>query len=257
MSKPRALIGASGFVGGNLKDQVHFDVFFDSKTIEEALGKEYSLLVSAAPSAVKWKANKFPEEDRAMVDAYIEKLMQIRAEYVVSISTCDVYATPIGVDEDTDVASTLETLHPYGKHRFLLEEATQAHFPKTLIVRLPALFGQGLKKNVIFDFMHNNMLEAIHSEGSFQFYNLQYLWRDIEIAREHGLSLLNITTEPVTVAEIARVCFGKEFTNVLESKPASYDIRSKHAELFGGKNGYMYTKTSVLEDITKFVTKTK
>ncbi len=254
MSKPSALIGVSGFVGGNLVQQFHFDETFDSKTISGALGKEYDLLVSAAPSAVKWKANKFPEEDKAMVDAYIEKLMQISADSVVSISTCDVYQSPIGVDEDTDVASILETLHPYGKHRFLLEEAIRAHFPNALIVRLPALFGQGLKKNVIFDFIHNNMLEAIHSEGSFQFYNLDYLWRDIEIARAQGISLLNITTEPVTVAEVARECFGKEFSNILESKPAQYDIRSKHASLFGGKDGYMYTKEAVLADITKFVT---
>ena len=256
MSKPSALIGASGFVGGNLKDQFHFDALFDSKTIDGALGKAYSLLVSAAPSAVKWKANKFPEEDKVMVDTYIEKLMQISADSVVSISTCDVYQSPIGVDEDADVTSTLKTLHPYGKHRFLIEEAIKRHFPEVLIVRLPALFGQGLKKNVIFDFTYNNMLEAIHSEGSFQFYNLEYLWRDIEIAREAGVSLLNITTEPVTVAEVARTCFGKEFSNILESKPARYDIRSKHAHLYGGKDGYMYTKETVLADIKKFVTKT-
>lgn len=257
MSNPTALIGSTGFVGGNLAQQFHFDETFNSSTISNAFDTPYSTVVSAGPGAVKWKANKFPDEDWAMVETYIQNLKKINAEFVVAISTCDVYEVPQNVDEDTDVVVTLPTLHPYGKHRFLLEEEIRKQFPEFLIVRLPALFGHGLKKNVIFDLLNNNMLETIHSESVFQFYNLEYLWRDITRAREQGITLLNITSEPISVREIAKECFGKEFTNIPESIPAQYDVHSKHAKNFGGADGYLYAKASVLHDIKKFVTQEK
>ena len=157
------LFGATGFVGWNLLAQRDFDEQYSSQTVGASQGKHYSLLVSAGPGAVKWKANKFPEEDRAMIDAYIGHLEKVSADTLVGISTCDVYEVPRGVDEDTDIAKTLDTLHPYGKHRFILEEFLRKHFPDHLIVRLPGLFGHGLKKNVIFDMMHDNQLDSVHS----------------------------------------------------------------------------------------------
>ncbi|WP_417196808.1 RHS repeat domain-containing protein, partial [Akkermansia sp.] len=42
----------------------------------------------------------------------------------------------------------------YGKNRYQLECWVRKHFPSSLIVRLPALFANGLKKNFIFDLMH-------------------------------------------------------------------------------------------------------
>jgi dTDP-4-dehydrorhamnose reductase len=252
-----ALIGASGFVGGNLSGRFPFSETFDSKTIESSAGKTYDLLVSAAPSAVKWKANKFPEEDKKMVDEYLARLGRINAQHCIGISTCDVYEVPRDVDEDTNIESTLETLHPYGKHRFQIEEFMRSHFERVTIIRLPALFGKGLKKNVVFDFLHNNQLENIHSEGIFQFYNLEHLWRDITIACEANIPLLNITSEPVRVVEIAEYCFGRTFHNSTKQKPAHYDIRSKHAHLFGGEQGYLYSKRVVLDELKQFVEREK
>lgn len=248
------LIGSTGFVGSNLARQFLFGHMYNSQTIAKARGVTFDLLVSAAPGAVKWKANKFPEEDLAMVTSYQTELTQLTADTLVMISTVDVYEVPCGVDEDTDIGKTLERLHPYGKHRFMLEEAVREHFAKVLVVRLPGLFGPGLKKNVIYDFMHHNQLENIHAGGSFQFYNLTHLWSDITIAREAGLTVLNITSEPVTVAEIAQTCFKTTFSNITEHPPAHYDVRSKHAALFGGRDGYLYNKAAVLDEISKFVT---
>lgn len=252
-----ALIGHTGFVGSNLAKQFDFSELINSQTIDDAAGLHFDLLVSAAPSAVKWKANKFPEEDLEHVTSYMGKLGKIKAEKCIAISTCDVYEEPIGVNEDTATDSESETLHAYGKHRLLLEDFIRETFEDHLIVRLPALFGDGLKKNVIYDFMHNNQLENIHAGGSFQFYNLDHLWRDIKIALENNIKLLNITTEPVTVREIAKECFALDFTNETENKPASYDIKTKYDSLYGGENGYMYSKDTVLKDIKDFVEKSK
>ena len=59
----KALIGHSGFVGGNLKAQMNFDHFFNSTNIAEIRGQKFDeVYISAAP-AEKWRANKEPEND--------------------------------------------------------------------------------------------------------------------------------------------------------------------------------------------------
>ena len=96
-------------------------------------------------------------------------------------------------------------------------------------------------------------LNFTDSRGVFQFYHLKNLWKDINIALEHQLHLLNIATQPVSVAEIYRSLSGKEFVNEITQTPPFYDYRTKYANLFGGKDGYFSTKEQVLADITKFV----
>jgi len=248
-----ALIGSTGFVGSNLARQHTFTHLYNSATIKESHDQEFDLVVSAAPSAVKWKANKFPEEDKHMMDAFLADLAPIRTKTCICISTCDVYHVPREVDEMTDPHDALPDLHPYGTHRLELEDFVRAHFADHLIVRLPALFGDGLKKNIVYDFMHDNQLEAIDSRGSFQFYNLAHLWADIEKARVNGLQLLNITTAPVSVAEIAKECFDRAFVNEVLPTPARYDIRSAHAALWGSVDGYLYDKATELAELKAFV----
>lgn len=96
-------------------------------------------------------------------------------------------------------------------------------------------------------------LNFTDSRGIFQFYNLQNLWSDINTALENDIYLLNIATEPVSVAEIYKKLNGGEFKNEILENPPLYDYRSKHSEVFGGKNGYFADKESVLDDIVEFV----
>ena len=58
----RALIGYTGFVGGNLHLQTPFDDVYNSKNIDSLRGKSYELVVCAGAPGVKWKANKEPEK---------------------------------------------------------------------------------------------------------------------------------------------------------------------------------------------------
>ena len=48
------------------------------------------------------------------------------------------------------------------------------------IIRLPALVGEGLKKNALFDIKNNNNVDLIDSRNSYQFYPLKNLWKDIK-----------------------------------------------------------------------------
>ena len=189
-----ALIGYTGFVGSNLAAQHHFDDLYNSKNIADIEGKEYELVVSAANRADMWRINQEGAADLAEIDEFIEHIKKVRAKQFVLISTVGVYKSPNGADEDTPIDT--DGLTPYGQNRYHLEEFVRGHFDNVLIVRLPGLFGPGLKKNVIFDLLHDNMVDKIHSEGQYQYYNLGNIWKDIETALKNNLPLVNLAISP-------------------------------------------------------------
>ena len=246
----RGLIGHTGFVGSNLARQTHFDAFYNSANVDSIAGEEFDLLVCSGVRAEKWIANANPEQDRAGIDRLLDALKTVRAKQVILISSVDVFLSPIDVDETTTVET--DHLHPYGRHRFELERTLAGRYP-TLVARLPGLYGPGIKKNVIHDFLKNHETHKIDSRGVFQFYGLHRLWTDLEIAMKNGLELIHLPTEPVSVAEVARAAFDREFTNHVVEKPARYDVRTKHSRLFGGVGPYLENKMAELEGIRLFV----
>jgi nucleoside-diphosphate-sugar epimerase len=246
----RGLIGHTGFVGSNLARQTRFDATFNSSNIESIAGQEFDLLVIAGVRAEKWLANANPEQDKAGIDRLLNALTTVRARQLILISTVDVFSRPIDVDESTPVKTS--GLHAYGTHRYDLEQTLAGRF-ETLVARLPGLYGQGIKKNVIHDFLKNHETEKIDSRGVFQFYGLHRLWSDLEAAMKHRLHLLHLPTEPVSVGEVARFAFGREFMNHVAQTPARYDVRTRHAALLGGVGDYLESKAAELEGIRLFV----
>lgn len=233
-----ALIGHSGFVGSTLKRQRGFEHQFRSSDIAGIDGGSFELVVCAGAPAQKWKANADPEADLRTIDGLIAHLDAITCEQLVLISTVDVFGDPTAVDESSDVRT--EGLHAYGAGRRRLEEFVQERFDRHLVVRLPGLVGPGLRKNVIFDLLHDNNLEAVDSRGVFQFYPMVNLWWDIETALAAGLSLVHLTAAPVDVSTISRLGFGRRFENHLERPVARYDFRTRHADVFGASGAYQY-----------------
>jgi hypothetical protein len=245
------LIGYSGFVGSNLVARFPFTDVYRSTNIDEIRGKQYDLLVCAGASALKWRANQQPEEDLAAIHRLLHNLTEVRASRVVLISTVDVYPVTEDVDESFDCGSMAN--HAYGRNRLHLELQLSSIFSDLHIVRLPGLFGAGLKKNVIYDLMHDNCLEAINPNGVFQYYDLADLWNDLQIIQKHQLSLVNLVTEPIETATILRTYFPHKKVGSGNGPAVRYDIRSRHAEVFGGRNGYRFGSDEVLSRLGKFI----
>ncbi|WP_236169980.1 pyridine nucleotide transhydrogenase [Pseudomonas parasichuanensis] len=239
-----ALIGFSGFVGGTLLRQHEFTSLYRSTTIAEIEGLTFDTVVCAGAPAQKWIANREPEADRQKIEALIAHLKTIRCKTFILISTVDVFANAMGVDEDSPVPE--QGLHAYGLNRRLLERFVEEHFPSHLIVRLPGLVGPGLRKNVIYDFLNDNNLAAIDSRGVFQFYPMVNLWHDIQVALAAGLKLVHLTGQPLSVGDVASQGFGKPFANTLHNPPAVYDMRTRHAALFGASGAYQYSARETL-----------
>jgi hypothetical protein len=248
-----ALIGYTGFVGSNLAREHQFSDLYNSSNIADIEGKVYDLVVSAGARAEKWRINQEPEKDLAEIDGLISHLKTIVAKRFVLISTIDVYKNPHTVDEDTPIDT--EGLSPYGSNRFHLEQFCRDQFDAT-IVRLPGLFGQGLKKNVIYDFLNDNNINSIHYAGMYQYYNLDHVWDDIKVALDNNLKLVNFATEPVLTGNVAKDCFGMDFTNQPEGVVAgSYDMHTKYASVFGASGYYIYSAKQELSEIKSFVEK--
>ena len=64
----RAIVGYTGFVGSNLLTFYKFDYFYNSKNFIEASNMEFDEIFFCGVPAVKWYANKFPEEDSTIIE---------------------------------------------------------------------------------------------------------------------------------------------------------------------------------------------
>lgn len=245
-----ALIGHSGFVGGNLLRQAHFDASYRGSDIETIAGRSFDVVVCAGAPAAKWIANAKPAEDMANLERLMAALAQVQAGRVVLLSTIDVLSDPNGADEHTPFDP--EAASAYGRHRHRLETFVQARFP-TLTVRLPGLFGPGLKKNAVYDLLHGNQTEKIHADDQFQFYDLRRLWADLTRCEAAGLDLVHFATEPVRMRDVAKVAFGIDFDGYPPRDAVRYDFRTCHAGRLGGGGGYLYDRATVLADLAAFV----
>lgn len=159
-----ALVGCTGFVGGNIAARHPFEGLYHSKNIGGAFGTRPELLVYAGLPAAKYLANTDPDGDLAVVKNAMENIRQIAPQRLVLISTVDVYAQPDGVDEN--IPADMDNPAAYGRNRALLEQLVRGEYPNALIVRLPGLYGAGLKKNFLYDFL--TLTPAMLRENKFR-----------------------------------------------------------------------------------------
>jgi nucleoside-diphosphate-sugar epimerase len=246
------LIGHTGFVGGNLALQHAFDRSLHSRNIDELRGVSADLIVCAGVQAKKWWANQNESADWEGIEKLLRVLDTVQAGCFVLISTVDVYPQPLGVDESTLIEPGIN--HVYGRHRYAVEEYVTRRFSNALVLRLPGLFGRGLKKNVIHDLLNRHELEKINPAGVYQYYDLGHLWADIGRAREKGLALLNLATEPIPTREIWKRFFPHLTLGQEQPFAASYDMHTRHAGQWASPvKDYLYSREQVLADLEHFI----
>ena len=134
-----ALVGYTGFVGGNIYSAAggQIQAVYNSKNVAEAYGTRPDLLIYAGLRAEKYLADHAPERDMALIRQAEENIERIAPGKLVLISTIHT-----------------DGLHAYGYDRYQLECWVRERYPDALIVRLPALFGKGMKKNFLYDLIH-------------------------------------------------------------------------------------------------------
>ena len=251
------LIGYTGLVGSNLCAQGKYDLLINSKNSIDMSGKHFSKIVCAGVSGTKWKANANPDEDLAKIKALEDVLSTVEADEFVLISSIDVYPDR-GSAVDEDFVCTLKSdNHSYGKHRLMFEEFCKAHFNNCIIVRLPGLFGTGLKKNIVFDLMNDNCLDMVNPKSTFQYYFLDDIADDIQRIEDSGLKLVNLFSEPISTEEINSMFFNNKNIGSNPSPEVHYDIHTKNSFLHNLSGNYMYTKEEMLKKLEIFINRSQ
>lgn len=212
-------------------------------------GRHFGLVVCAGVSSLKWVANQDPAADWAQIQRLMDVLATLQADRFVLISTIDVY--PVGlsrVDESFPIPAS-DAIIPYGRNRLRLEHWVAQHVADHCIVRLPGLFGPGLRKNPLYDLMHNHGVDKLNPASVLQWYPMHRLWQDMETAKRAGLRIVNLFTEPISLRDLIASHFPGAQVGP-ETHPAPrYDFCTRHAALFGGKHGYIMDAPQVLDAI--------
>lgn len=303
------LVGYTGFVGSNLFNMGHFDKVANSKNVEEMYGDSPDILIYAGVTGTKWFANANEELDNKVIIAAENNIRKIKPKKIILISSVDVYDDLTGKDEE--YKSDISKLHIYGRNRLSLEEWVENNYEDYHIIRLPAIYGDNLKKNFVYDLIHyvpqlmdekffkkvrleykekyqkeladyykfedgryelssnidtflngqlytefkymeNNALCFTNANSEYQFYNLKYLWNDIQNIVNHEIKKVNIVTEPLKVKDICEYVDGISM-NKTEVNEIHYNLISNYSALLGQGEGYFCDKNFVLKDLRSFI----
>lgn len=253
----KAIVGYTGFVGSNLLQFYKFDFLYNSKNFIEAKNKTFDTLFFCGIPAVKWKANKNPDEDYNTIEDIKSVLNTINVNKIILISTIDVY-DKVDKEFNEEHLINFNENHTYGKNRFLFEEYVKNNFNDYHIIRLPGLFGKGLKKNIIYDLINNNNIDQIPYNSKFQWYYLDWLKKDIEIVLNNDIKICNFFTEPIHTKYIIKSfkkVYDKDFKieNLgLNTAKVNYNTCSKFSNLFGNHK-YIRTVDEVLHAINNYL----
>ena len=212
------LVGSTGFVGGNLLAKHTFAAECHSSDITAQYGTRPDLCVYAGVPAAMFLANADPEADLAVMRAARENIRQIAPKRLVLISSIAVLADSRGVYEDSPAQDT-EALPAYGKNRLQLERWVREDFPDALIVRLPALYGAGIRKNFLFD-LHTITPAMLRPEKYSELAAKSPLVKSAYTLADNGFYKLNGTTDPPAL----RAFFAANDFNAL----AFTDARSRY-----------------------------
>lgn len=216
--------------------------YFDSKNVKDVVGREFDTVYCACVPAVKWKANENPDEDCEVIGTLKDILVSVKCRKFVHISTIDVHSPQV-IDQVEDNVVPADAT--YGKNRYALEVFLREAFgDKLLVVRLPAIFGVGLKKNYLYDLMNNNQVEKINLNSSLQWYSLSWLWEDVNLAMVEGRSTVNLYAETIETLEIVRTFFPELESLLKFGERVVYSQSSK----YGGKSA-----AEVLEAMADFI----
>jgi hypothetical protein len=250
----KLLIGNTGLIGTTLKDGIKFDYEFNSKNLEDLVTLDIDtskaeLYLCCLP-ATKWLVNKDPKADFDNILRILGIITQRKYKDIILYSTIDVYnGMPYGSNETSTIPVTEFN---YGTNRYMFELLVKntVEYTNLLILRLPALYGDHIKKNVIFDLLTKNQINKINYNSSYQWYNLKKLVKDSvnHIAITDRFRLINLFPEPVDTADLLKLFYVDKEEVDSKAAPVKYDYKIKLVP-----KGYIETKKEVLAQIEEFI----
>lgn len=243
----RILIGSTGFVGLNLQRFISFDYKYNSSNLDDisSAPDNCDLFLSCLP-ATKWLVNKNPELDLENATQIFSKIKNKKYNKVFLFSTIDVYQdTELFADES--ITPLFKSLG-YGHNRYIFENmiTQNLEYKSIRILRLPALLGPHLKKNILFDIKNSNNLEQININSYYQWYDINRIGMDIDVATYLDQTIINLFPEPVGTRRIV-----ESFC----SDPVGYDgkLMTYNYQTSTTASRYWYDAETSFKEIGKFL----
>jgi len=243
------IIGHTGLVGNSLCSQLDFRYKFNRNNLNkfDEIPDDTNLFLSCLP-AEKWKINQNVLSDIENIMLILNAIKNKKYSKVYLISTIDVYLdTELYADES--VIPKIIKLG-YGSNRYMFELLISQYLKTDYlnIIRLPALFCNGIKKNVLYDLLNDNSVDKINSNSSYQWYNLNNLINDIENYCNQKQITYNFFTEPLETEKLIDLFPAHKHSVTCSDKRVVYDYRTKNT-----LTGYIKTKEEVFGEIKQFV----
>jgi len=235
MAQRVAIIGHTGFVGTYVKQLFPHASCYHTKNIHDIKQQTFDLVINCGIPAKKWLANKEPEQDWNNIQTLLDCIERLETAQFVHISTIDVF--------DNNHFDQISQ-EPYGKHRRQVEDWLTSKFgEKLIIIRLGALFGFGLRKNILYDLIHNKQIQ-VHPQSCFQWYNMEWFAHDLQYTlKQQHKKEWNWFCEPLTNEELFCDIYGASFDTQLPLK--QYDLKPN--------DGYWRSKQACLHSIHRYL----
>jgi hypothetical protein len=199
--------------------------------------------------------NKDPQSDIDNMLRIISVLSKNRYKRIVLYSTIDVYSEcPLGADENY----SLQLGSPsYGTNRLLFEKLVvhTLQCDRVVILRLPALFGKHIKKNILYDLLNNHQIDKINYNSSYQWYNLNNLTSDTDYYlnyAETGIQAINLFPEAVNTSDVLDMFEVDKSKVDTKSTKIQYDYKTNLTS-----TGYIKSKKEILAEIIDFINEYK
>ena len=184
------LIGYTGFIGSSL-NQEQYHLKLNSKNwqdISEPI--DVDKLVIAAPSGVKYLANREPLNDLDKCLSLVRNIIK----YFKSIKTMVIISSNDTLNPTTD----------YGQNRLyfntLMEKVCEKLNTDLYIMYLGMTFGSKARKGMVYDFMHGNF--DYYKGGAYQLYPVRRLEQDIQYCIDNGIHKAMLSSVPIKTSEI-------------------------------------------------------
>ncbi len=243
------IIGYSGFIGNKISERNHLKI--NSKNIHRIKNKNFNIVYCAAPTGKKFAVNKNPNNDFTNILNLIKILKTIKCKRFILISTIDIYQNKTTKINEKNFPKK-NKIRNYGANRFYLEEFVKENFENYHIIRLPNLFGKNLKKNFIFDMLHNERV-FISKNSLVQLFNIDKINFYIDKIVKKKIRIINLTSPPLKLINICKII--KTNNKIFSGKLYKYNVSSKHSSKFQKNSKYIISENEIIKDLLKFYKK--
>lgn len=221
-----AVIGYTGFIGSAvysaLKKKYQVTGYNSSSTISKGV---FDSIINCAGVSSKYWTELDPASAYAKELNIITNLQKLSSSKLIHISSID---------------ATRKS--KYGCIKYMVEGKVREIFPSSLILRLPGVIGQGLKKNVVFDLQERGDI-FLTEDSILNFVSTEDVARticsilDMEIQITGDINL--VASEGITVGELSRL-FGH--------KPKKWGAQKQDYSSLETASSYSFWKTKTSRD---------